>query len=162
MMLRNILYIDNNIIDDYISQIDGYTYEEETIVDSSSKDKGASGRIGLGKFNSEGKIENQETFSSTKNVKITDASKLDKIIKYLEKNDEVRYYELITSQLWNNIKRNDFLELLVIPRFSKMREMSNMAKSINNMINVFQPYVDKEILNNKAKNPYLDLKQIPI
>ena len=34
MALRNILYIGNNIIDDYVSQIDGYTYEEETIIDS--------------------------------------------------------------------------------------------------------------------------------
>ena len=151
MALRNILYIDNNIIDDYVSQIDGYTYEEETIIDSSTKDKSASAGIGFSKFNSEGKFGKQNAFSSTKNVKITDASKLDKIIKYLEENDELKYYENLTEQLWNDIRRDDFLELLVTPRFSKMREVSNMAKSLNNMINAFQPYVNENMLDDKTK-----------
>lgn len=151
MALRNILYIDNNIINDYVSQIDGYTYEEETIIDSSTKDKSASAGIGFAKFNSEGKLGKQNAFSSTKNVKITDASKLDKIIKYLEENDELKYYENLTEQLWNDIRRDDFLELLVTPRFSKMREVSNMAKSLNNMINAFQPYMNENMLDDKTK-----------
>ena len=151
MALRNILYIDNNTVNDYIAQIDGYTYEEETIVDSTSKDKGASAGIGLGKFSSEGKIGKQNLYSSTKNVRITDASKLDKIIKYLEENNELKYYENITNESWNDIRRDDFLELLVTPRLSKMKEISNMAKNLSTMINAFQPYMNEEMIDSKTK-----------
>ena len=39
MALRNILYIDSSMIDNYMSQIDGYIYEEATIVSSSNNEK---------------------------------------------------------------------------------------------------------------------------
>lgn len=151
MILKNILYIDKNIIDDYLSQIDGYTYEEETIVDSSTKDKGASAGIGLGKFGTKGNLEKQDSFSSTKNIKITNASKLDRIIKYLKDNDELKYYENMTEQLWNDIGKDNFLEVLVTPRFSKMKEISKMAKDLENIVNAFQPYVNENILDDKTK-----------
>ena len=39
MSLRNILYVDSNALNNYVSQIDGYTYEEATIVDTVTNDK---------------------------------------------------------------------------------------------------------------------------
>lgn len=159
-MLRNILYIDNIVIDDYVSQIEGYTYEEETIIDSALKDKNASAGIGIRKIKADGKIQKQNSYSTTKKVKITVASKLDKVIKYLESDNELKYYENMDEHSWNNINRNDFLELLVTPRFSKMREMSIMAKNINNMINVFQQYTENEIIDSKTKHTLSSFESI--
>lgn len=55
MPLRNILYVDINALDNYISQIDGYTYEEETIVESSSNIKDGKIGVGISKVSAEGK-----------------------------------------------------------------------------------------------------------
>lgn len=151
MPLKNILYIDSKAINDYVSTIDGYTYEEETIVSNSTKDKGGKAGIGIKGASIEGTVGKQQSESSTKNVKITEASKLDKVIKYLNNNDELKYYENINDEIWNNIYRDNFLEVLVTPRFSKTKEVSDMARNLNNLIEVFQPFVEQEVLDKKAK-----------
>jgi len=151
MELRNILYLDIETINDYISQIEGYTYDEETITSNSTTDKGGKAGIGFKKLTAEANLGKQNTNTTTKNVKITDSSKLDKIIKYLENEDELKYYEEIDENTWQDICRNDFLELFVIPRFSRIRELSNTAKNLNNLIDVFQSYMSDDMIDSKAK-----------
>ena len=38
---------------------------------------------------------------------------------------KLKYYEEIDENIWQDIYRDDFLELLVTPRFSKIKEISN-------------------------------------
>lgn len=151
MALRNILYLDIEAINDYISQIDGYTYDEEIITSNSVDDKGGKAGIGFGKLTAEANLGKQNTNTTTKNVRITDSSKLDKVIKYLKNEDELKYYEEIDENIWQDIYRDDFLELLVIPRFSKIKEISNMAKNLNNLITAFQPYMSDDMIDSKTK-----------
>ena len=91
-MLRKILYSDSEALDNYISIIDGYLYNEQEIVQSSTTNKGGKAGIGFSKFNAEGNIGNQKEEKISLNAKVNDASKLDKIIKYLKENDQLRYY----------------------------------------------------------------------
>ena len=72
MSLRNILYVDSNALNNYVSQIDGYTYEEATIVDTVTNDKSGKVGIGIPKFSAEGNLGKQNSESLTKNAKITD------------------------------------------------------------------------------------------
>ena len=152
MTLRNILYADNNALNNYVSQIDGYTYEEATIVNSSNKDKGGKAGFEVANFNFEGNLSRESIESSTKTAKITEASKLDKIIKYLDSEKELKYYESIEEPNWDDICRDDFLEVLVTPRFSKMEELSHTAKNIKNLVSTFQPFMDNKMLDSKTED----------
>lgn len=151
MQLRKILYVDSEALNNYVSQIDGYTYEEETITNSINKEKG--GTAGIELFKAKAKVSNDRTIeeSSTKNAKITDASKLDKIIKYLSKDGELKHYECISEDIWNDIYRDDFLEVLVTPRFSKLTEIFEAAKTFKNMAEIFQTFVESPMIDRKAK-----------
>lgn len=151
MSLRKILYADSKALENYVSQIDGYTYEEEIIVNSVSNEKSGKAGIGFSKASAEGTLGRQKEESSTKNAKITDASKLDKIIKYLNSEDELKYYEVIDEDSYNSICREDFLEVLVTPRLSKMAEMIGAAKSLKNMADTFQPFMDTSMIDGKTE-----------
>ena len=65
MSLRNILYVDSNALNNYVSQIDGYTYEEATIVDTVTNDKSGKVGIRIPKFSAEGNLGKQ---NSEKNI----------------------------------------------------------------------------------------------
>lgn len=151
MTLRNILYLDVEAINDYISQIEGYTYDEETITSNSVTDKGGKAGIVFKPLTAGVDLEKQNSNTTTKNVKITDSSKLDKIIKYLENENELKYFEEIDENIWQKIYRDDFLELLVTPRFSRVKELANMAKDFNNFIDTIQPYMSEDIVDSKTK-----------
>ena len=118
-MLRKILYADTEALDNYISIIDGYIFDEQEIVQSSTTNKGGKLGVGFSKVNAEGNLGNQKEEKISLNARVNDASKLDKIIKYLKENDELKYYENIDEEIWNDIYRDDFIEVLVTPRFSK-------------------------------------------
>ena len=59
MQLRKILYVDSEALNNYVSQIDGYTYEEETITNSINKEKG--GTAGIELFKARAKVSNDRT-----------------------------------------------------------------------------------------------------
>ncbi len=82
MWLRNILYVDINALDNYISQIDGYTYEEETIVESGSNIKDGKIGVGISKVSAEGKAEKERAEAHTRNAKVTDESNIKYDYKY--------------------------------------------------------------------------------
>ena len=163
MSLRNILYVDSNALNNYVSQIDGYTYEEATIVDTVTNDKSGKVGIGIQKFSAEGNLGKQNSESLTKNAKITDASKLDKVIKFLNNEGELKYYECIDETIWGEICRDDFLEVLVTPRFSKSKEMTDAAKQLKKLADIFQPLVDEPMLDanvEKALNGFETLSKV--
>ena len=153
-MLRKILYADIEALNNYISTIDGYLCDEQEITQSSTTSKG--GKIGVGGkiTNAEGNLEKQKEEKIALNAKITDASKLDKIIKYLKNQDELKYYENINDEIWNDIYRDDFIEVLVTPRFSKLGEFTKATNDFKQLVNLFESYLgnkvnekDKEALN---------------
>lgn len=48
MKLRNFLYLNTKVVEDYIAAIDGYTYDEESQAISTSKENAVSGKGTIG------------------------------------------------------------------------------------------------------------------
>ena len=160
MPLRNILYVDINALDNYISQIDGYTYEEETIVERSSNIKDGKIGVGISKVSAEGKAGKERAETHTRNAKVTDASKLDKVIKYLRKDNELKFFEGLNENEWAELYREDFIEALVTPRFSKLGELSLVAKKLQELSNNFQEFFDTPIIDKKSEKAISGLRKI--
>lgn len=147
MKLRNFLYINSNLLNDYISAIDGHVYEEETINNSESKNVqgAADGNIVM-----EGAYNNTTIEETKKNVKITESAKFDKIFKYIKENETLRYYERFEETDWKEVSRDDFVEVLVVPRFSKLKEITNLAKNVGGLIDIYQEYTDRPFTDKKG------------
>lgn len=150
-MLRKILYADTEALDNYISIIDGYIFDEQEIVQSSTTNKGGKLGVGFSKVNAEGNLGNQKEEKISLNARVNDASKLDKIIKYLKENDELKYYENIDEEIWNDIYRDDFIEVLVTPRFSKFEEVTNAMNSIKQLCEVVQTFLGDNVIDDAGK-----------
>lgn len=151
MSLRNILYADTDALNNYMASIEGYVYDEATVTNNLINEKGGKAELGFSNISVGGNLSKQKEETSTITAKVTDASKLDKIIKYLEKENELKYYESIEESNWNDISRDDFLEVLVTPRFSKMEELANAANNMKQIVEVFQPFMDKPVLDSKTE-----------
>lgn len=150
-MLRKILYADTEALDNYISIIDGYIYEEQEITQSSTTNKGGKLGVGFSKANVEGNLGNQKEEKISLNARVNDASKLDKIIKYLKENDELKYYENINQEIWDDIYRDDFIEVLVTPRFSKLEEITNAVNSFKQLYDAFAPFLGNNTIDEKGQ-----------
>lgn len=155
MKLRNFLYLNTKIINDYLSAIDGYVYneEEQSIATSTEEEMKAGGSVKL--LSGEGIHTGKKAEEITRSVQISDAAKFDKVFRYLQAEDEdeqIKYYEFLSEETFNELRRDDFLEVLVTARFSKMKELTDTVKKLNELATVFQGLTDQQLLDKQAKD----------
>lgn len=150
MKLRNFLYLNTKLLDDYLSSIDGYISDTEIHTDSQTNKKSGQLRAGIPVILAAGDAEKFESEEIKKEVKITEASKFEKLFTYLNGNG-LKYYEVLNESHFNELSRDDFMEVLVSPRFSKLKEFTDLAQKLGKWADVLQPFADQPLVDLKAK-----------
>lgn len=152
MKLRNFLYLNTKVIEDYVSAIDGFTYDEESQELETSNENVVAGKAAIGVASGNGSHTGKQTEGIKRSVRISDAAKFDKIYKFLQsdEDDGMKYYEFLSESDYNGLHRDDFLEVLVTARFSKMKELTDSVKKIAELAAVFETITDQQILDKKA------------
>ena len=119
MRLRNFLYLNTKVVEDYISTIDGYTYDEESQTIATSKENTIAGKAAIGVASGNGTHMGKQSEEVKRSVHISDTARFDRIYKHLcsDEEDGLKYYEFISETEYNNLCRGDFIEFLVTARF---------------------------------------------
>lgn len=154
MKLRNFLYLNTKIIEDYLSVIDGYVYDEESQAITNSSERGIAGKAGIKIAAGEGNNINKLGEEVKRSVKISDAAKFDKIFAYLQSGDEdeqIKYYEFLSEEIFSELHRDDFLEVLVTARFSKMKELTDSVQKLGKLASAIQGITDQPLFDRKAQ-----------
>ena len=153
MKLRNFLYLNTKIVEEYIAAIDGYTYDEESQAVAESSEKSIEGKGSVGIVGGNGSLTGKMEEEVKRSVKISDAAKFEKIYKYLMSNEdeELQYFEFMTDESYNSLRRDDFLEVLVSARFSKMKELSDTVRKIAELASTVQPFTEQPLLDKKTE-----------
>ncbi len=103
MKLRNFLYLNTRIIEDYLSAIDGYVYDEESRAIINSSENEVVGKADIKIITGKGNKVHKMDEEVKRSVKISDASKFDKVFTYLQSGDEdeqVKYYEFLSEEIF--------------------------------------------------------------
>lgn len=152
MKLRNFLYLNTKLIEDYIAAIDGYTYDEESQSIAKSTENSFGGKAGIPIMFANGTRTGRQDEEIKRSVIISDAAKFDRIYSYLQSSDGsdngLKYYELLSEEIYNDLRRDDFIEVLVTARFSKMKELTDSVKGIVELAAVIQGLTNQQILDN--------------
>ena len=152
MKLRNFLYLNTKVVEDYIAAIDGYTYDEETQEVATSNENAVTGKGALGVASGSGSHTGKQSEEIKRSVRISDAAKFEKVHKYLrsDEDDGLKYYEFLTDEDYTGLYRDDFLEVLVTARFSKMKEITDSVKKFAELAAVLETVTDQKLLDKKA------------
>lgn len=152
MKLRNFLYLNTKVVEDYIAAIDGYTYDEESQTIATSSENTLSGKCGAVAISGNGSHTGKRSDEVRRSVHISDAAKFEKIYKYLNSDggDGAIYFESLNDRNYNALNRDDFLEVLVTARFSKMKETTNGVKKIAELATILEANTGQQILDKKA------------
>lgn len=152
MKLRNFLYLNTKVIEDYVAAIDGYTYDEESQAIATSSENALAGKGTFGIASGSGSHTGKQSEEIKRSVYISDAAKFEKVYKYLRSDEEsaLKYFEVLIDPNYENLHRDDFLEVLVTARFSKMKELTDSVMKIAEMTAVFETIIDQQILDQKA------------
>lgn len=69
-----------------------------------------------------------------------------------DEDEQIKYYESLSEEIFNDLRRDDFLEVLVTARFSKMKELTDTVKKLSELATVFQGLTDQPLLDKQAKD----------
>ena len=164
MKLRNFLYLNTKVIEDYIAAIDGYTYDEESQAIATSSENALTGKSALGIASGSGSHTGKQSEEIKRSVHISDAAKFEKVHKYLRSDEEdgLKYFEFLTDTDYSGLYRDDFLEVLVTARFSKMKELTDSVMKIAELAAVFETITNQQILDKKTTESVQGLSLIHI
>lgn len=154
MKLRNFLYLNTKVIEDYLAAIDGYVYDEESQAIVNSSESTIAGKAGVRIVAGEGSNVDKSGEEVKRSVKISDAAKFDKIFTYLQsgaEEEQIKYYEFLSEEIFTELRRDDFLEVLVTARFSKMKELTDSVQKIGELAAAIQGITDQQLLDRQAQ-----------
>lgn len=119
---RDFLYLNTNMLNNYLSTIEGYSLEEFDIVESETGKKG--GKLGYSPI-VEGNA-SKETLRETKSKRvITLPAQFQKLFETLENLGQLKHIDLLDDMLWADIQKGEILEIqskIRIPSFIQQVE----------------------------------------
>ena len=156
MALRHFLYLNTDILNEYISAIDGYTYEDAVQSFEKVNGKEISGKAGISILSGKAGHADKSTEGGSRKIVFSEAAKFDRVYKYLnrENADEepLRYYEFLSDEIFTQLRRDAFIEVLVTARFSKMKALADSARKIGELAQIFESFTDSNLLDKKAES----------
>ncbi len=160
MILRNFLYLNEQILDGYLSAIEGYIPKKvtQTTKEVNSKKTGVSasvkaiaGELGKNKSNE------TETYME---IEISPASKVQKLINHLNENSEIPFYEYMDENSWHSLNRDEIVEFMGNIRFSKLKEITNAVSELEKLNNIFQEFSETPIIDSKTQKNLQGIKAL--
>ena len=160
MVLRNFLYLNEQILDGYLSAIEGYTPTKVTQTTKATNTKksgiSASVKVASGEV---GKQEVNETETHME-IEISPASKVQKLIDYLSEESEIPFYEYMDESSWRSLYRDSVVEFMGNVRFAKIKEFAKAVSEIERLVNVLQEFSDKPLINLKTQKELDGIKTL--
>lgn len=151
MKLRHFLYINSKMIDDYVAAIDGFINESCKQTINTSIAQLSKGTMGVGDNKPIREISNNKNEKIKSEGRVSEAARFDKIYSYLSENHEIEYYENLTKEIYSKLKRDDFIEVLVNARFSKMKDVTDTAGKFSNLVNCVEKFMDSKLMDDKTQ-----------
>jgi hypothetical protein len=155
-IFRNFLYLDQQLLNDYLAGID--LYAEEKVVETTEKSGSLTGEAGIASFKGSGEKGSKETIEVTKQALTTDAAKFQRLHSYLESLGGypegmpfLRFYESMDSTEWMTIVRDNVLEALVNVSLSKISSLGSTTASLAELAKLYQEHTGQNVLDEAAQ-----------
>ena len=126
MILRNFLYLDDAMLDDYLSTLEGHLVESGEVINN--KTTKTSGKVDVKVVG--GGRETDLVSGTINKVQQTNAGKFQRLYELLESNSMLQYLEGFDNEIWLSIKRQEILE---IPGIISIPRTYNMMQTVGNL-----------------------------
>ena len=147
MKLRNFLYLNENILDDYLSALEGSLTEKIITKEKQTSDRksnlgGKVANIGAGKT-----VETETQKERT----LTPSAKVQLFMDLLQNEEHVPFYEFLDDETWNQLSRDEIVEFMGAIRFSKLKEISAAISQFSNLTAIIESFTDTPIIDDETQ-----------
>ena len=156
VVLRNFLYLDTDMLSDYLSAVEGYIVESEELSENQitkTSGTGSAKVVGI----SRGKDKEQ---GSVRRAVHTDAGRFQRLYQILEEKSILQYLENFDLTIWNSIKRDEILEIPALISIPDNYKMIQEAQNMGPLINLMRSFGEIDIVDKSEMNAINGIKAI--
>lgn len=133
MVLRDFLFLDTQVMGDYLSALEGYQVEGP-IEQTESGQKESGGKVDLKAAGADArKVNKTET---KKKLAVTDAAQFQQLYDLLGDQDAVQYLEGFDADIWNQLERGEILEVQARIRLPRGLMITRDVENISPLIDL--------------------------
>lgn len=160
MILRNFLYLNEQMLDNYLSAIEGYIPTK--VIQTSKISNGKNAGIGVSSklLTAEAKFNKGNEIETQMEVEISPASKIQKLIDYLNKEEGLSFYDTMDENIWEALYRETVVEFMGTIRFSKLKEITNAVTELEKLSGIFQELTPKPFIDLQTQKYLQGLKKL--
>lgn len=126
VVLRQFLYRDDELIKEFLAQIEGGIFDEDTRKTSASDTRGRSGGIHAGPVKGGVERDREDSTESEMVVRQTGASEFERLYNSLDSTEAIQFLESCDDEIWNQIRRGEILEIEAIIRPAGLEKVAEM------------------------------------
>jgi hypothetical protein len=132
--LRDYMYLDEDLVERLLSQVEGGIADEETQTDVEKLDKRRGGSVQAAPLKAElGRTKGTES-STSRTVRQTPDSACSRLIELLEEAGSLQFLEVFDDDIWSQLRRGEALEIDATIGLSAIAQLGGIAE-------VFEPLV---------------------
>lgn len=109
--LREFLYRDDDLVSQFLEQMEGGGYDEQRITDQSNQTSGLGASAKVGPLNLSGDRRAGEASESEMTVGQTPASRFNRLYRLLEEGTAIQQLLGLDDEIWNQLSRNEIVEV---------------------------------------------------
>jgi hypothetical protein len=110
-VLKQFLYLNDDLVNQFISQLEGGLYEEESESSTESRERKLGGGLGAGPVKGEAGRTTGSEKTVSRTVRQTPESRYERLIELIEEEGPIRFIEAANDEMWNDLKRGDIVEV---------------------------------------------------
>jgi hypothetical protein len=146
-MLRQFLYLNGSLTDEFLAQIEGGIYEDEaqTLVERTSKEFG--GRLRAGPVTGGGARTRGDEQQTTRTLSKTPESGFARLADYLRDSDELLEVGELNEETWGSIRSGEIVELhgsVAVASFVKFAQLAQQAARLLSLLQTMGEETDAE------------------
>ena len=168
MALRSFVFLDTDVVDEYLSGLEGAVVEGP-IDQTETEKKGKSGGIG---YRGVGlTASGEKSFETTQRLSLTGSAKFQRLYTLLDERGEIQYLEGFDEAIWDQLKRGEALEVqatIRVPDLFKVAEVTEQASDLLDlMVAIGQdpltdPSVQTGLEGMRAFGKLVEKKHVPL
>jgi len=146
--LRSFLYLDENIVDDYLSQLEGGILEGPyTTKDTTTGSKEGGGGLKIGVLEGSGKGASSLSSEVAQTIRETPVAKFSRLYKLLEKEEAIQPLNGFDLDVYNQIELGEIVE---VRGNAKLPQWEHLTKAISDLSSLI------EIMKAVGQDPFAD------
>jgi len=159
--LRSFLYLDENIVDDYLSQLEGGILEGPyTTKDTTTGSKEGGGGLKIGVLEGSGKGASSLSSEVAQTIRETPVAKFSRLYKLLEKEEAIQPLNGFDLDVYNQIELGEIVEVRGNAKLPQWEHLTKAISDLSSLIEIMKAVDQDPFADNDGSQAYQGFSEL--